>query len=185
MNAIINSPLSDKQISKYFDEKPNIVMMKDISNMTSLEQVFNGYDHVVLFIAVNGPNDGHWELMYISDGELHFFDSYGYTPCQVIKDMSKQKRPLYGQNGNLNNLILNSPFYPDKCFANRVKYQKDNASQTCGRYVSLNYILLHIYKKNGKHYDGEVFQQLMKGWQKKFKKTDDYIVSYMIDDIMN
>lgn len=186
MDKIISSPLSDKQIKKYFRGNPNIVMMRDIATMTKLDEVFNGYDHAVIFTSVNSQYDGHWNMMYISGDNLYFFDSYGMKPTQLIQNIVAKGYPVYGQNQNLDNLIRNSKYFPHNCFMNNVKYQSDKENiQTCGRYIALNFILLQIYKKRKLEYSTENFYQIMKTWKNKFNKSYDYIVSFFIDDIVN
>jgi hypothetical protein len=177
------SPLSSVLISKYFDGKPNIVQMSEISNMTSLSQLFKGYDHAVIFVAVNSPSDGHWQFIYKSNDELHFFDSYGMNPIELLQKMNSQNHDMYGQNFNLANLILQSP-YRLKSYMNDIKYQSDGLPQTCGRYVALNFILLHIYNNKRLPYDETVFYRIMNHLKKVYKaKSYDVVISTVIDQV--
>jgi len=165
--------------------KPNIVTMASISKMTSLEQVFKKSDHVVLFVSVNGPSDGHWQTMYknIND-ELIFFDSYGMQPCALIKNLAKAGHQTYGQNLNLLSLIAKSQYYPSKCAYNSVKYQSDNASsETCGRYVILNLLLLKIYNSNKQIYNSTEFGKVMTNLKKQYGLSYDGCVAEIISDV--
>lgn len=181
INKIIVNPLSDVLIKKYFDGHANIVTMEDISHMVSINQLFRGYNHAVIFVAVNSPTDGHWQLIYKSFETLHFFDSYGMKPTELITKLNKNN--TYGQNKNLDNLIIKSQ-YAKKSYYNDVKYQSDGKSQTCGRYVAINFLLLHIYNKKNIPYDGTVFYRIMQHFQTQFKtKSYDKIVSSFINEI--
>jgi hypothetical protein len=183
INEIIKSPMSDVLIRKYFDGRPNIVLMSSISKMTSLNQIFRGFNHAVIFVSVNGPNDGHWQFMYKSQGYLHFFDSYGMGPTELLQKMIDKNSDMYGQNLNIATLILQSP-YRSRSTMNNIKYQKDGDVQTCGRYVTLNFILLHIYEKRGLGFDGGIFYKILSSMKKHFKtKSYDVIVSKLIDEV--
>lgn len=181
INEIIQNPLSSNLIAKYFNGRPNIITMQQISTMTSLNEVFRNHDHAVIFTATNSPTDGHWQMIYKSNGCINWFDSYGMKPTELISKL-EQKGNTWGQNKNLDNLIINSP-YRLKSFFNDVKYQKDGNVQTCGRYVSLVFILIHIYQKRNLGFDGSVFYKIMEGLRKQYNASYDQIVSSLIDTI--
>jgi hypothetical protein len=183
VSQTMKSPMSDVLISKYFNGRPNIQQMSQISTMSSLNQVFRGYDHAVIFVAVNGPADGHWQFIYKSSDELHFFDSYGMSPTQLIQDLQSSPTGTFGQNTNLDTLIMNSQ-YANKCYKNDVKYQSDGEPQTCGRYVSLCFLLMVIYKQKNVVFDGSVYFKIMQHLKTIFKNSSyDNIVSQMIDQV--
>lgn len=177
-NAVVKSPMSDTLISKYFNGRPNIVQMAEVSQMTTINQIFKGYDHAVIFVAVNSPTDGHWQFIYKNGHELNFFDSYGMGPTDLVKKVKG-----FGQNTNLETLIQNSQFR-NNAYKNNVKYQNDGEPATCGRYVSLCFILKYIYNKRGLGFDGSIYYKIMTHLKKMFKgESYDKIVSVLIDQV--
>lgn len=175
---VMKSPMSDILITKYFNGRPNIVQMAEISRMTHLNQLFKGYDHAVIFVAVNSPTDGHWQFIYKNGDELHFFDSYGMGPTELVRRVNN-----FNQTDNLDILIKNS-IYKSNAWKNDVKYQKDGEPQTCGRYISLCFILRYIYNKRGLPFDGTIYYKIMQHLKKSFKNASyDKIVSVLIDQV--
>ena len=185
IHYIMSQPIDSNEVAKILGENPNIVMLRDISKMVSLNQVFKNYDYALLFVSVNGPNDGHWYCMYKNlASDICIFDSYGMSVCEMISRLQKSNHDLYGQNYNLQKLITDSPFFPNKVFVNKVQFQKDSGNpETCGRYAILNIVLNNVCKKNGINFTGLIFKKLMDAMRKKMKMTYDEVISYIIPDV--
>lgn len=181
--TVIDNPMSESLINKYLDGNSNIKTMAEISRMRSLEQVLNGNDHCIIFTATTAENAGHWQLLYVSNGILTFFDSYGMTPNGLIDRMMSAGMNMYGQTNNLSKLIEQSKYYPQRACYNGYKYQQDGSPATCGRYCVLNLVLRHIYSQKNQPYNSSVFHQIMVGWKQKFKLSYDSIVSSMINKL--
>lgn len=183
---IIENPMSAELIEKYTDNKANIVRYADITNMTSLEQVFNGFDHVILFLAVESENSGHFQCMYISNDKngklLNFFDSYGMKIDGGINKLVTAGMNTWGQDNNLKKLVEQSVFFPDRFVYNTHKYQNTSKDvATCGRYAVLNVLLNYIFKQRKLAYGVQEFYLLMKYWMQKYKQNPDTIVADIID----
>lgn len=181
---IIESPLSSIQISKYFDGRPNIVTLQETNNYTDFEQLFKGQDHCVLFTSTVNKDVGHWQLYKKVGDILYFFDSYGYKPPEMLR-LVQQQGNSFGQTDNLFKLLGESSYYKNKkVYYNNVQYQaKQGDVQTCGRYISLVFILFYIMKKEGKQFDFRVFKSMMDKGRQNYNTTYDSFVSMLIDDL--
>lgn len=176
-------PLSPMDLNNIIGEKLHVVALAETSNMTSLHQVFQGHNHAIIFSAVSSPTFGHYSLLYKNrQNQIHFFDSYGMSPCGIVDMLRKANKPLFGQNNNLDKLLLKEFHNHVDIFYNPTKYQQEE-TQVCGKYVLLNLVLRFIYeKKNGIPYNGAIFKKLMIYWKGKYKKSFDEIVAYLIED---
>ena len=135
--------------------------------MTNLNQLFGQYNYVILFLQLEDANCGHWICFFInSDDELHYFDSYGYSPLKIIATLKNK----WGQNLNLLNLIKKSRFR-NKFFYNSFDYQSDTSS-VCGRYCCV-IVILNMMRKS---FNCVSFNQYMKRMKKLTNKSFDFIV---------
>ena len=186
ISTIIDSGLTFEQVSKYLESEHPIITQQEIANMTSLDQVLKGNDHMIIFTATNSPEDGHYQMIFINDGNLYFFDSYGLTPCQMIDKVEKALGKTWGQNPNkLTDLILESQ-YADRAFYNTIRYQSNNDNvATCCRYTITVTMLNYIYTQNKTPFDFDTFQTIMNGWKQKYKKSYDEIVSFFISSVVS
>jgi hypothetical protein len=186
INNLIQSPLSSVQITKYFDGKPNIRTVESLNNLKSMDELFGGVDHCVLFTAVESPTNGHWQLYMRQNGIIHFFDSYGLSPTDLLAQMIKEKQNMHGQTERLLYVLLGSSYFREKkIFYSNTQYQNfdDSNVQTCGRYVALYFILSYIYKKGKQPFDATEFKRIMVKGKKRYNVTYDEFVSMLIDDL--
>ena len=183
--TLIGAPMSNTLISKYFDGHANIKSLEDISQMRTLGEVFNGgqFNHVVIFIAVSAPSNGHWVCMFINGQSLYYFDSYGDYPLQILDELAKDGKNLWRQDKNLLHLIRASKF-KDTFFYNAYQYQEDGASiQTCGRFTTLTLVLNSIYVRQGRKFDLEMLNKIMTYWKNKFNKSYGEIAVYFVNEL--
>lgn len=183
---LISAPMSSTLINKYFDGNANVKTLAEISEYQSLQQVFDGgkYNHVIIFIAIENPSQGHWVCAFKNKSDsLFYFDSYGDYPLQVLDEMSKEGSKLWGQDKNLLRLIRQSS-YMDKFFYNSFQYQQDGASyQTCGRYVTLVLVLNIVLLKRGKVFDMNVLNTIMLKWKSEYNKSFGEIAVFFINKL--
>lgn len=181
---ILESPMSDVLIQKYFNGRANIKTLAQISQMNSFEELMSGYEHVIIFMALQAQNSGHWVCMFINSGNLFYFDSYGHAPLQPLKKLIEYNMDTFGQNFNLMALVKNSP-YADRFYFNNVQYQSDSKDvAVCGRYASSVCILNMIYKDKGQPFNFDVFKALMDMWRQKMGgKSYDEVIVYFINKV--
>lgn len=173
------SPLSAGQLEKTLGGRANIKSLSQIDSMTSLDQVLNGFNHVILYIAIQSPTVGHWIAMFVNSGSLYYCDSYGLPPLAILEAMKQKGLPTFGQSTNLLTLISKSQF-ANSFFYNTVCYQqKKDDVETCGRYAQTIVALNQIYEKERKEFNLDEFYQLMMYWKTKYNKSfDDIIVNF-------
>lgn len=181
---IIESPMSDVLIQKYFNGRANIKTLAQISRMSTLEEVMENYHHVIIFMALQAQNSGHWVCMFINSGNLFYFDSYGHAPLQPIKKLIQYNMNTYGQNFNLLALVKNSE-YADRFYFNNVQYQSTSKDvAVCGRYASSVCILNMIYEEKDEPFNFDVFKTIMDDWRKKMGgKSYDEVIVYFINKV--
>jgi len=179
---LIESPMSDVLIQKYFDGHANIKTLAQISQMTTFDELMGEYEHVIIFMALQASNSGHWISMFINSGNLYYFDSYGKKPLEPINKLIDYGYPLYGQNFNLFELIRKSQF-ANRFIYNTIQYQNDSVDvAVCGRYASSVCILNILYKEKNAPFDFNVFYSLMETWKVKMgNKSYDEVIVYFIN----
>ena len=119
----LDSPLSGKQLHemlKQMDERPNIITDKSINENSTIEDIFNGSGHSILFHNWGGKI-GHWYAMVRSRNPpyIYFFDSFGEHPDKY--------------NKHIKDVVLKSG---NRFYYNNNKFQNDKAS-SCGRHALL------------------------------------------------
>ena len=182
IDEIVKQPIDSQEISEILPN-PNIVMLKDVSNMNSLNEIFKNYDYAIIFVSTNAITDGHWQCIFKNiNNDICFMDSYAMNPTEMVKRLEKLGHELYGQNYNLLQLLTSSEYYPHKIFVNKHKYQKDGLPETCGRYVLLCLVLHIYYKKQKKLFTFETFYKILTAMKNKLKMDYDETVSYIIPE---
>lgn len=153
LNRFIGTPLGTGDLKKMLGtSKPNIVLTTQMQQMHSAEELFpDGVDYCIIFLATNTPMSGHWEVCFKNITGFYFFDSYGYSPNGLLREMKQNGQDLFGQDESLMRLILNSSWYrTGKCWYNAYHYQDDDTRvQTCGRYVLFAIAMNKLYKHKG------------------------------------
>ncbi|MBL4704208.1 MAG: hypothetical protein JKY54_06790 [Flavobacteriales bacterium] len=175
--SILQAPMSNILINKYFDGKSNILSLEQIAKMTSLDQVMRQKDHCVVYMSINGSGYGHWVCIFINSGNMYYFDSYGRKPLIYIEEMRQRGDDMQNQDFTLLKLIQESQ-YKDSFFYNTVQFQSSREDiATCGRFVSVVLILNRIQQP----FNLKIFHDIMIGYKKKMKKSYDEIVSFFIN----
>lgn len=178
---IIKSELSTEQMNRYFEGNANIISRQQMSNFKTLAECFRNYecDHCIIFTATNNLYSGHFQCMYIDNGKLYFFDSYGFG-CD---DLVKQLKSKFHQLPILTTLISKSQ-YANEAYENSVEYQEEaDDINTCGRYCLTVLIMHYYFKKIKKPFSLIDFYYIMNALKKKYNLSFDEIVSYFIDKV--
>ena len=175
VKEVIKAPMSSDLIDKYLDGQSNIIKLSDTNQMTDIEQVFNGHDHVIILLEW-GPQVGHWVALMKNKDKIYYFDSYGRNPFIYVKN-DEYKR--FNQNTHILDLIKNSK-YKDNFYYNDEKYQaKEEDVATCGRWCLLSIILNKLIP----NFDLNMFKKIVKNGTTKWKVSNDVLVSKIIDMI--
>lgn len=177
IEKIITTPMSVSLVDRYFDKKPIVKLLSDLSHDSSIEQVFGKYRYFTLYIAIKSQYGGHFQCFWLNkDNVLCFFDSYGLKMDKLINTCNGR----FGQNTNILTLIKKSKL---KVMMNTSKFQGDGNVQTCGRYCTMVLILRHIYEKSFgiAFYPSMIKPILTYLAHKKNLSSFDEVVSYYIN----
>jgi hypothetical protein len=150
--------LTGEQIVKICDGKVKVVPYHELVNVNSIEELIAPFDAVILLYETR-LNFGHYTaLLKDPDGNLEFFDSYGFAPDQELHYAKYDNTPY------LTNLIAKYKQKGGKLVYNNYQFQawvKD--VNTCGRWTSTRVRLAKKYNlqqfqtlfQNIKFYNGD------------------------------
>lgn len=137
--------LTGEDIVKICEGKVKVVPYHELANVNSIEELLKPFDAVILLYEVK-QNFGHYTALLIDpDGNLEFFDSYGFAPDQELNYAKYDNTPY------LTNLLKK---YNGNIVYNNYQFQewvKD--VNTCGRWTSTRI-------RFGKKYNLSQFQKL-------------------------
>jgi hypothetical protein len=150
-DILIKKPLSDDDIKN--NNIKNIILYKDLYGK-NLSKLFGKYNHIIILYPTINTSDGHWTLLYLHNGMIRYFDSYGKPADYWIHKLKLPIEPV------LEN--LNLPY-------NDYQYQKNGDVSTCGRWCILR-------AKFSKLTD----EQFKRTFSKKITLTPDEMVSLII-----
>ena len=179
--------MSQQNITKFlskFGIQANIVKEADMQQYQSLDDMFGSSDHIIIFVSVQGPTVGHWQVIFKDNNQLFFFDSYGFSPAKTLKMVQQDSGQTFGQSFNgLPLLIMQSEFYKtNNAFMNCVEYQEEQDNiETCGRYVCSVLVQKQKCNNDGQIFNLDVFYSIMKSMlMNSHLDNYDQLVSYMV-----
>lgn len=138
LTKLEDTPLSIDQMQKYLKDhgmKPNIAMFSHMDEYTTLEELLGKENYVVLFLATNAQNIGHWECAFADHGRFFFFDSYGKNCTELINKVnSVNGKIMFNQRPELLPLLIKNSQYSNSAYMNKFDYQNksDEKMATCG-----------------------------------------------------
>lgn len=169
IEKIKSFPLSGRELLEAIDPIPaKIERSTNFKNYDDIDELFEGYDVVIILYETN-PNYGHWCcLIRHEDGVIEFFDPYGYKIDEQLKFIEKNfQRETDQYEPVLKKLLYNSP-YPISY--NNKKLQKDyKDNNSCGRHIITRIILKELGIKD--------YQKLLGSSRRKLDADDK--VSYL------
>lgn len=124
----MNTALSDESIKKFI---PNVVKYNELEGI-SPNKLLNNLPIVILYETQ--PNFGHWTLLHkLDNGNIEFFDSYGFKPDSEFKLIS----PEYQYPHYLMELLKKLSKLTQIHYNQYQLQSKANGVSTCGRWVIL------------------------------------------------
>jgi len=132
--------LTGEDIVKICEGKVKVVPYHELAGVNSIEELLQPFDAVILLYEVK-QNFGHYTALLIDpDGNLEFFDSYGFAPDQELNYAKYDNTPY------LTNLLKK---YNGNIVYNNYQFQewvKD--VNTCGRWTSTRVRMAKKYNLN-------------------------------------
>lgn len=167
--------LTDKDIEnlcRKIHSNANIIFLPKMENINSLDEVFKGQDHCIMFVATNGEYNGHWQALFKTPNNIFFFDSYGHNFTLLLKKVFDHfGRDAYGESFKLGKLIADSDYFKQgKVVMNTKQYQKTGAGiNTCGRHA---YVAFMIFKELGDSFNFYKYAKFMNNYKAKNNLPD-------------
>ena len=135
INHKVNSPLSASDLMKLCPGV-KIVTYDELHKLRDIDEILHPLGKVFI-LYMNGESFGHWTCLYVREGILNFFDSYGgkvdnfsifkYIPNHIIERKHQEFNYLA-------DLMLHSRY--NRLSYNDIRLQGSNTA-TCGRYCAL------------------------------------------------
>lgn len=160
--------LSDKDIEnlcRKIHENANIVFLPTLGNVSSLDEVFKGHNHVIMFVATNGEYSGHWQALFKTKETIYFFDSYGHNFTILLRKVFRNfGRDAYGESFKLGAIIAASEYFKKgKVIMNTKKYQQLGPEiNTCGRHVCVCFM---VFNQLGEDFDFYKYAKFMNNYK--------------------
>lgn len=133
--------LSDSDIRRICHNQCRIVMYNELVGFDNVYQLFEPYNHCILFYSTTSNFQGHWVSLvhHEHSNTIEYFDSYGLSDRQLV---SLAQDTYSDTNGRP---ILTELFeqaravYGAKIVFNTIRLQSSNITDvaTCGRYAAL------------------------------------------------
>ena len=175
-NLRLEDALTNQQIEHEFrrlHENANIVYLSNF-NYKNLDELFNGTNHVIIFVSTVSINSGHWQLLLRNKNNLFFFDSYGHNFSKLLHDVFQ----MYGENAynqtyQLGELLQGSEL---PVYMNTVQYQEKNQEiETCGYHCLCCF---SVFLSMPEEFTFELYNKFMNNYKKahKLKTYDDVAV---------
>lgn len=171
LNELKSHALSNSEIETAFKrlrEDVNIVYLSKMREINTVDDIFDGKNHAVLFVSTNSEYSGHWQLLLRKQNEILFFDSYGHTFGKLLKKVFKHHgNNAYNQSFKLGNILLKTGI---PCVMNTVQYQNYNEEvKTCGFHVLCCFT---VFLELDEAFSFNKYFQFMDGYKKKYKLKD-------------
>lgn len=138
----MNHSITKEELLKIFPDI-KIVCYNELADYDNIDEILYPTGAFIILYLTTSMNSGHWDLVFVRDKKLHFFDSYGFRPDSNqnnyvsggILDKSNQAYSL------LLRLMKDSRY--KKVYFNDFKFQGLNTS-TCGRWCLMRLILREL-----------------------------------------
>lgn len=140
--------LSGEDIKKICNNQVKVIPYHELEGVESIEELLNPFNAVILLYETK-QNFGHYTALLIDpNGDLEFFDSYGFAPDQELNYAKYDNKPFLTE---LLSKYKGTIVYNDKQYQ---EWAKD--VNTCGRWTATRVRL-------AKKYNLKQFQDLFDG----------------------
>jgi hypothetical protein len=126
MSFTTASPLSLIEVKELLEPGINVIPYETISTYTNIDELLGDNKCAIILHQIRRKN-GHWVAVFARNDALHYFDSYGNKPDQIIP----KEEELHENFGDLTKLMIESP-YKRICY-NKYPFQEISPEiNTCG-----------------------------------------------------
>lgn len=170
----INYSLSSVDMVK-LNPGVKIVTYDELSKIDDIDELLYPSGKLIILYMHNDAG-GHWTCLFVRNGELHFFCSYGYkpdtkqldnVPIEVLKEYDET-------NSQLCRMMIKSRY--KKLFYNSDKFQaSDEDITTCGRWCTIR---LYLAEQSD-----EMFKKQIKKFCNETKLEPDEMVTKLTSEL--
>lgn len=183
LKKLIADPMSESLINKYLNGRANVKTMSSLTKYKTISALFGGYDHCIIFTAIENVNSGHWQCIYVTlGGILVWFDSYGFTPQYVVNHLKNEtiKNMQFSGMQNLLKLIYD---HGETFFMNTFQFQQlAPGVDTCGRYCTLVCAMNRYYGSMRKQFLPQDLKEMLENVMKRQNlQTYDQAIAFLVD----
>ena len=157
----------------------DIVLYEDLGKYRDLKGLIpKSFGAVVIFVALESRQQGHWVAILRDGDEFELYDSYGHRPDKWLSWIDKQQRMKNGESIPYLSYLFNKGLKRGYSLSfNKIKYQSTLPGiNTCGRWCALRikYMMLH------KSISEDSFLQYMNQLRKDYDLNYDLLVCMLI-----
>ncbi len=176
-NQTVNYSLSSTEILSLYPNRVQIVVYGDMCDVTSIEQLFEEVNLVVILFETS-PSYGHWTLLINRPDSdvIEFFDPYGMVPDTELAYIPKDFRRQSCQDfPRMLELLYNSH---KQVRYNNFDFQKQGPGiNTCGRWVLLRIVF--------SRFDEYQFKGIVDNLCDWYDSDQDQMVTQYTNNLMN
>lgn len=181
---LLQTPLSNDDITKLFkmvNDKANIIFLPELKGITTIDGIFKGFDHAIIFVATSAKTDGHWQLLLRTDDSILFFDSYGHNFTVLLKKVFEYfGENAWGESYKLGKLVVDSKI---PSIMNTVEYQGKNSHiSTCGRHC----VVCFMFFKETPNFTFDLYHSFIQNSMKQFGLPNaDFVVCRITENMLS
>ena len=170
--------LSDADIRRILPSV-DIVLYEDLRKYKDLKELIpKEFGAVIIFVALETPNVGHWVAILRNGNKFQLFDPYGNRPDRWLFWISKYQRKKNNESIPFMSYLFNKGLKHGYSLSfNKIKYQSSKPGiNTCGRHVCnrIKFMMLHDGFSEDKYFS------YMKKLSKEYELNFDILVCKFI-----
>ena len=158
----------------------DIVLYEDLGKYRDLKGLITKtFGAVVIFVALESRQQGHWVAILRDGDEFELWDPYGNRPDRWLTWINAYQRKKNGENIPYLSYLFNKGLkHGLKLSFNKIKYQSTQSGiNTCGRHISnrIKFMMLH------KTISEVAYLSYMKKLRKDYDLNYDLLVCKLIE----
>jgi hypothetical protein len=174
MEEVKEYALSNDDINKILDPDTKVFAYPEFAHMRHITDAFDELGRCVFLFLTKSASMGHWLCMFLRDGHIEYFDSYGEKPEAQREWVSEEQLESLGEGEPYLWDLLKASGIP--VYYSTHPYQKDKDDiNTCGRWC----VARLVCKDMNNHQFFNLVRQQMK--EEKLNSPDDWVAAFTHD----
>jgi hypothetical protein len=143
-----------------------IITYDEFNKIFNIEKFFSYYKKIIILYLIQSRNSGHYTCLFLNNGFINYFDSYGMPVDFNLDLLTKEQRVEYDQKTKKLSLLLKDYIV----IYNNVLLQ-GKGTLTCGQFVT--------HRLHNCQYTEE--QYIKKFFLNKKKSPDEIVADYCLN----